>query len=236
MLTKPASTMLPPNNKYIQIQQTDYSKLIKEPKAADFTSINAEVNEYNNAIDGKKSTVILTGTPPFGRVYFQSTGETCLDTKTGKMVPRYTVIDAHRKGAKLMDIAENDFNVASNLRMPSDQQIKENKCVPVTIRTINSEGKTGKETKYVSEFDAGNISPDIRESMTTDLKDNGAATPGKGAATPGKGAATPGKGKTTESKYKQVSLKLDAGQNLFIGSVAVLGLYLFFKVLYKRTR
>jgi hypothetical protein len=99
----------------------------------------------------------------------------------------------------------------------------------VTIRTINSEGKTGKETKYVSEFDAGNISPDIRESMTTDLKDNGAATPGKGAA-------TPGKGKTTESKDKQVSLKLDAGQNLFIGSVAVLGLYLFFKVLYKRTR
>jgi len=214
MLTKPASTMLPPKNKYVQIQQTDYSKLIREPKAADFASINLEVNEYAKALDGKISTMILTGTPPFGRVYFQPTGETCRDKKTGIIVPRFAVIDAHRKGMKLMDLAESDFNVASKLNMPMDAQIKANICVPVTIKTINSEGNTGKATQYVSEFDAENISPDIRESMTNEgTKDKGGASP-----------------------EKEMTLNMDAGQNLFIGSVAVLGLYLFFKVLYKNAR
>jgi hypothetical protein len=218
--------MLPPKNKYVQIQQIDYSKLIREPKATDFASINLEVNEYDKAFDGKRSTMILNGTPPLGRIYFQPTGETCRD-KTGKMVPRYTVIDSHRKDAKLMDMAERDFNMASKLRMPTDKQIKENKCVPVTIRTVNGIDPRGKETQYVSEFDAENISPDIRESMSTVNKDNGAASPDNGAASPDNGAASPD---------NDTTLNMDAGQNLFIGSVAVLGLYLFFKVLYKRTR
>jgi hypothetical protein len=47
---------------------------------------------------------------------------------------------------------------------------------------------------------------------------------------PDKGAALPDKGTTD----KGTPLNMDAGQNLFIGSVAVLGLYLFYKVLYKR--
>ena len=218
MLTTISSTMLPSNNKYVQIQQTDYSKLIREPKAMDFATINLEVNEYDKAFDGKQSTLILTATPPFGRVYFQPTGETCRDRKTGKMVPQFTVIDTHRKGMKLMDLAESDFNMASKIKIPTDNQIKENMCIPVTIKTINSEGNVGKETNYVSEFDAENISPDIRESMTNK------GTTDKGAASPDKGAASP----------DDMTLNMDAGQNLFIGSVAVLGLYLFYKVLYKR--
>jgi hypothetical protein len=256
MLTKPASTMLPPKNKYVQIQQTDYSKLIREPKATDFASINLEVNEYDKALDGKRSTMILTGTPPFGRVYFQPTNETCRDKKTGKMVPRFAVIDAHRKDMKLMDLAEQDLNMASKLKIPTDAQIKTNICVPLTIKTINSEGKAGKETQYVSEFDAKNISPDIRESMTNEgTSDKGAASPDKGAASPDKGAASPDKGAASPDKGaasldkgaaspdngaasldKEMTLNMDAGQNLFIGSVALLGLYLFFKVLYKRAR
>jgi len=220
MLTKISSTMLPPNNKYVQIQQTDYSKLIREPKAMDFASINLEVNEYDKAFDGKKSTLILTATPPFGHVYFQPTGETCRDKKTSKMVPRFTVIDAHRKDAKLMDLAERDFNNAAKLKMPTDTQIKANICVPVTIRTIDSEGKTGKETRHVSEFDSENISTDIRESMTNE------GTLDKGAALD----------KSAALSDEDMTLNMDAGQNLFIGSVAVLGLYLFFKVLYKRTQ
>jgi hypothetical protein len=231
--------MLPPNNKYVQIQQTDYSKLIREPKAMDFATINLEVNEYDKALDGKKSTMIWSGTPPLGRVYFQPTGETCRDKKTGKMVPQFTVVDAHRKGMKLMDLAESDFNMASKIKIPTDNQIKENICVPVTIRAyeILSDPPV-KQTRHVSEFDAENISPDIRESMTNKgtpdkgaaLPDKGAALPDKGAALPDKGAALPDKGTTD----KGTPLNMDAGQNLFIGSVAVLGLYLFYKVLYKR--
>lgn len=221
MLTKPASTMLPPKNKYVQIQQTDYSKLIREPKATDFASINLEVNEYDKALDGKKSTMIWSGTPPLGRVYFHPTGETCRDKKTGKMVPQFTVVDAHRKGVKLMDLAERDFNNAAKLKIPTNKQIKADTCVPVTIRTYEIlTDPPVKQTRHVSEFDAENISPDIRESMSTSDKDT--ASPDKG--TTDKGAASP----------DDMTLNMDAGQNLFIGSVAVLGLYLFFKVLYKR--
>jgi len=222
MLTKPASTMLPPKNKYVQIQQTDYSKLIREPKATDFASINLEVNEYDKALDGKKSTMIWSGTPPLGRVYFQPTGETCRDKKTGKMVPQFTVVDAHRKGMKLMDLAERDFNNAAKLKIPTNKQIKADICVPVTIRAyeILSDPPV-KQTRHVSEFDAENISPDIRESMTNE------GTTDKGAAALDEGAALPD---------EDMTLNMDAGQNLFIGSVAVLGLYLFFKVLYKRAR
>lgn len=213
MLTKPASTMLPPKNKYVQIQQTDYSKLIREPKATDFASINLEVNEYDKALDGKKSTMIWSGTPPLGRVYFHPTGETCRDKKTGKMVPQFTVVDAHRKDAKLMDLAERDFNNAAKLKIPTNKQIKADICVPVTIRTYEIlTDPPGKQTRHVSEFDAENISPDIRESMTNE--------------------GTTDKGTTNEGE--DMTLNMDAGQNLFIGSVAVLGLYLFFKVLYKR--
>ena len=162
--------------------------------------------------------MIWSGTPPLGRVYFQPTGETCRDKKTGKMVPQFTVVDAHRKGMKLMDLAESDFNMASKIKIPTDNQIKENICVPVTIRAyeILSDPPV-KQTRHVSEFDAENISPDIRESMTN-----------KG--TSDKGAALPDKVTTNEG----TPLNMDAGQNLFIGSVAVLGLYLFYKVLYKR--
>ena len=126
------------------------------------------------------------------------------------MVPRFTVVDAHRKGAKLMDLAERDFNNAAKLKMPTDNQIKANICVPVTIRTYEIlSDPPGKMTKHVSEFDAKNISPDIRESMTNE---------------------------GTSDEGEDMTLNMDAGQNLFIGSVAVLGLYLFFKVLYKRAR
>ena len=215
MLTKPSSTMLPPKNKYVQMQQIDYSKLIIGPKAANFNSINLEVNEYNNALDGKKSKMVYNGTPPFGRVYFQPTGETCRIKKTGKMVPQFTVIDSHRKGMKLMDLAERDFNMASKIKMPTNKQIKENICVPVTIRAVNGMDPPGKVTQYVSEFDAKNISPVIKESMTLDKE------------------STLDKGTMLD---KEMTLNMDAGQNLFIGSVAVLGLYLFFKVLYKPAR
>jgi hypothetical protein len=206
--------MLPPKNKYVQIQQPDYSKMIREPKATDFASINLEVNEYDKALDGKKSTMIWNGTPPLGRVYFQPTGETCRIKKTGKMVPQFTVIDSHRKGMKLMDLAERDFNNAAKLKIPTDKQIKADICVPVTIRVVNGMDPPRKVTQYVSEFDAKNISPDIKESMTNKgTKDNGPSDEGE-----------------------DMTLNMDAGQNLFIGSVAVLGLYLFFKVLYKRAR
>jgi len=218
MLTKPYSSMLPSNSKY-QVQQKDYSTLIAEPRAIDFTSLNNEVNEYQKSLDGKSSKMVSIKMPPFGRVYFQDTGATCKDSKTGKLVRQFTVVDAHRKGISLFDSASRDLANSSVLKMPSYSQINADKCVRVTIKTVDSAGTMGKDTKHVSVFEAKNISPDIRLDMP----------------------------KTKESMLSNDYMdagqnlfsddddnNMDAGQNLFIGSVAVLGLYLFFKILYKK--
>ena len=199
---KPSNTILPTNNMVYPIPLRDYSDLIVGPKAVDFTSIRNEINEYENALDGKPSTVVLTATPPFGNIYFQPTGETCMDMKTRKMVQQFTVVDAHKKGITLAESAERDFNNVGKISTPN------NWCKAVTIKTMTSEGKAGKETQFVSFAESENISPDIRvkESM-----DNIATT-------------------TTTDLEEE----LDGGQQIFIGSAVVLGLYLFYKVLYKR--
>jgi len=198
--------MLPSNSKY-QVQQKDYSTLIAEPRAIDFTSLNNEVNEYQKSLDGKSSKMVSIKMPPFGCVYFQDTGEMCKDSKTGKLVRQFTVVDSHRKGISLFDSASRDLANSSVLKMPTDLQINADKCIQITIKTVDSAGTTGKDTKHVSVFEAKNISPDIRLDMP----------------------------KTQESMFSSYDdNNMDAGQNLFIGSVAVLGLYLFFKILYKK--
>lgn len=192
---KPIVTILPTNN---MVFRKNYSDLIVGPRATDFASIRNEINEYEKALDGKPSTVVLTATPPFGNVYFHPTGETCIDMKKNNTVPRFTVVDAHKKGITLAQSAERDFNNVGKVSPPSIF------CKTVTIKTINAEGKPNNETQYVSLEESENISPDIRvkESMAT----------------------------------KDLENELDGGQQIFIGSAVVLGLYLFYKVLYKPTR
>jgi len=73
---KPKSKMLPSKIPNI-IHQQDYSTLISEPKAADFASLSKEVNEYQKVLNGEASSKALTILPPFGRIYFEDTGETC---------------------------------------------------------------------------------------------------------------------------------------------------------------
>jgi polygalacturonase len=192
---KPVVTILPTNN---IVFKKNYSDLIVGPRGVDFASIRNEINEYEKALDGKPSTVVLTATPPFGNVYFHPTGEKCIYDKTGETVQRFTVIDAYKKDITLIQSAERDFNNVGKITGLS------RKCVPVTIKTMNAEGKSGKETQFVSITESKNISPDIRmkesmDNMKTDLEN-----------------------------------ELDGGQQIFIGSAVVLGLYLFYKVLYKR--
>jgi len=192
---EPAVTILPTNNiGFVK----NYSDLIMEPKGATFESIRNEINEYEKALDGKTSKVVLTATPPFGNVYFHPTGETCIDTKNWNTVPLFTVVDAHKKGITLSQSAERDFNNVGKVSPPI------NFCKAVTIKTMNAEGKPSNETQNVALEESENISPDIRvkESMET----------------------------------KDLENELDGGQQIFIGSAVVLGLYLFYKVLYKPTR
>jgi hypothetical protein len=202
--SKPKSSMLPTKAQYIQ---PDYSSLIVGPKAADFASISKEVNEYDKALAGKSSSKVLSVLPPFGRIYFQNTGETC-SGPNGRKYPQHTVVDAHRAKMSIFDSANRDFNNAQTINMPSKQEIRADKCVPVTIKTIDSVGKAGKDTKYVAVYEAKNISPDIKMRKT--------------------------KKETMMNLMDSGEVDLDAGQQIFVGSVTVLGLYMLFRMLYKK--
>lgn len=179
----------------------DYSSYIVGPKATDFASINNEVNEYEKVLAGNPSKQVLSVLPPFGRIYFQYTGETCT-APNGYKYPRYTVVDAHRSKMSIFDSANRDFNNAQTINMPSSTVISADRCVPVTIKTIDTGGKAGKDTKYVAVYEAENISPDIKETM--------------------------------KNLNESSEVDLDAGQQLFVGSVTVLGLYMLFRMLYKK--
>jgi len=112
--SKPKSSMLPTKSQYIQ---PDYSSLIVGPKAADFASISKEVNEYDKALAGKPSSKVLSVLPPFGRIYFQNTGETC-SGPNGRKYPQHTVVDAHRAKMSIFESANRDFNNAQTINMP----------------------------------------------------------------------------------------------------------------------
>lgn len=185
----------------------DYSSLIIGPKATDYASINNEVNEYEKALAGNPSTKVLSALPPFGRIYFQYTGETCTGPN-GRKYPQHTVVDAHRSKMSIFDSANRDFNNAQTINMPSRKVISADRCVPVTIKTIDSGGKAGKDTKYVAVYEAKNISPDIK--MHKNKKE------------------------TMMNLMDSGEVDLDAGQQLFVGSVTVLGLYMLFRMLYKK--
>ena len=92
--------------------------------------------------------------------------------------------------------------------MPSSKVISADRCVPVTIKTIDTGGKAGKDTKYVAVYEAENISPDIK--MHKNKKE------------------------TMMNLMDSGEVDLDAGQQLFVGSVTVLGLYMLFRMLYKK--
>lgn len=190
------------------IHQQDYSTLIVEPKAADFASISKEVNEYQKVLDGKETLKALTMLPPFGRIYFENTGETCVGPD-GQKQPQYTLVDAYMPKTGLLESADRDFKNASTLLMPSADEIRANRCVPVTIKTIDSGGKVGKDTKYISVVEENNMSPNIK--MLSKKKKEGMVL-----------------------MNIDTDAQLDAGQQLFVGSVTILGLYMFYRLLYKK--
>jgi len=200
-----------PSQKPDMIHKQDYSELIVEPKAADFASISKEVNEYEKVLDGKASAKALTILPPFGRIYFENTGETCVGPD-GKKQQQHTLVDSHSTNMSLLDSANRDFKMAATLEMPSAQEIRANRCVPVTIKTIDSGGKAGKDTKYISVIEENNMSPNIKMNKK--------------------------KNKENMMDYNMMNIEqgveLDAGQQLFVGSVTILGLYMFYKLLYKK--
>jgi hypothetical protein len=191
----------------------DYSDNILPPYTGDnFKSIQSDLNEYKNALDGKSSKMLVSGAP-IGKRYFYNTGVKCTSITDGKLVDRYSVIDA-REGVKNDDGTIDNSMFASAIadlnrstifkEKPDYAETLKDKCKKVTIKPIDVYGKELREqTQYVSVFDFNNFN-------NTQLGDK------------------------TEAFKPAMNLEnMDAGQKAFIYSLSVLGLYFVFKALQK---
>jgi hypothetical protein len=188
----------------------EYMDNIMKPYDGDsFNLIESDVKEYEKALSGNR-TKNFVSPAPIGKRYFYKTGEKCTDLKTGKIVDRYSFIDA-REGVvndngtvdkSMFASAVADLNgIAIVKKTPTYAETVADKCRPITINPVDVYGKTLKaETRHVSVVDVKNFNKfqkdNSKESFATLTTDN-----------------------------------MNAGQKAFIYSISVLGLYLLYKTL-----
>lgn len=193
-----------------------YSSLIAPPKYSD-TNVNQnmiEIDEYQKIIKGEQSRKMPNADLPIGQIYTYDTGSTCVDLKTGMPVPRHTVINV-RKSKGLLGSAYADFNTAkTDPYIDVDAAVGSDKCMQVNVKEID---KNGKPTINIQR----NITIAEYKRSSPDLFAEGFISPGLVDD------------KVTSSNYMK---HMDAGQRFFVGTVAVLGLYMYHQMLFgKRT-
>lgn len=194
------------------VGSADYTDNVVPPYTGNnFELIKKDLNEYNKALDGEKSSKLVSPTP-IGRQYFYNTGVKCTDLKTGNLVDRYSVVDA-RTGVKnekdgsidnsIFASAIADFNRSTIFKeKPDYEQTMKDACIPITIEPVDVYGKSLKpETHHVSLFDIGTYDKTQETKPAKNLEDFS----------------------TLE--------RMDFGQKTFVYSASVLGLYLFFRAL-----
>ena len=232
----------------------DYSDNIKSPYTGDnFKSIQTDLNEYKNALDGKSSKMFVSDAP-IGKRYFYNTGVKCTSTTDGTQVDRYSVIDA-REGVKNDDGTVDKSMFASAIadlnrstifqQKPDYSQTLKDKCKKVTIVPIDVYGKELKaETQYVSVFDVNNFNntqlgdkteafkPAKNSIRTADLHSSWFVTDND--SNHSTGGHRPQSDLNLHRFTTTMNLEnMDAGQKAFIYSLSVLGLYFVFKALQK---
>ena len=211
--------------------ESNYSKLIVPPK---FSATNVkqnlyDVGEYGKILKGtksKKMAKVSKNAFPFGRVYVINTGATCIDIKSNKSKPRYTVINAKpgRKSKGLLDSANADFNNSATSNIYEFVNKKNsNKCMSVTVKEINEKGKSKLNTKFVSLAEI--------EKMPKHLFKKG-----KKPSIPKKyqEGFQEGYQEGFSNEIPTVANfmdHMDAGQKFFIGTLAVMGLYMYHELL-----
>jgi hypothetical protein len=195
---------------------SSYSSLIAPPK---YSSKNvkqnmSEVSEYQKILKGEKSRKMQNANLPIGQVYAYDTGSMCADVKTGLPTPRHTVVNV-RKSKGLLGSAYADFETAkTDPYIDVDAGVGSDKCMQVNVKEVDKNGKqTINKQRNITVAEYRRSSPDLFA----------------------EGFISPGlvDDKVTSGNYMK---HMDAGQRFFVGTVAVLGLYMYHQLLFgKRT-
>lgn len=195
---------------------SSYSSLIAPPKYSD-TNVNqnmTEISEYQKILKGEQSRKMPNTDLPIGQIYTYDTGSMCTDAKTGLPTPRHTVINV-RKSKGLLGSAYADFDTAKmDPYIDVDAGVGSDKCMQVNVKEVDKNGKqTINKQRNITIAEYKRSSPDlfVEGFISPGLVDD----------------------KVTSTNYMK---HMDAGQRFFVGTVAVLGLYMYHQLLFgKRT-
>jgi hypothetical protein len=223
----------------------DYSTLFVAEKTINNANIDQnmkDVLEYSNVLTGNTSSILKTSGKTLGRVYAYDTNETCVDNATLKQVKRHSVINAMDSNAKgILNSANSDFNKSTadiNYVVNADKFPMQCMSVPIIETDINGKSTTNPYYIMIAEIDKlpdslfrGGKKPSLPivvPPITTTTATTTAATTT---------AATKEKFVSSSNMKNLASLEtMDAGQTFFIGSLGVIGLYMYFKMAYGHSK
>lgn len=209
--------------------ESNYSSLITPPN---FSQINVgqniyDIGEYQKILNGENSRRMPNITHPVGRVYVAETGIMCNDIKTGQSVPRQTIINAKIASGKtgkngILDSAYSDFDAAGSNNIFEDANRKfSDKCMSVDVNEIDKTGKqTVVKTKYLSlaeiERSPSSLFSGVVPTIPKEFKEP---------------FLMPGlvEDRVTVANFMK---HMDGGQRFFVGTLAVMGLYMYHQLLY----
>lgn len=117
-------------------------------KPLDENNVEKDIVEYQKALDGTKSSKIISENP-LGSRYFQSTGTKC-KAPNGKLVDRYVVVNSLAQG-DLFNSADADLNKSvAPFNILDYKTTLANKCSKLTITPVDVYGRQmAKQTRYI---------------------------------------------------------------------------------------
>jgi hypothetical protein len=221
----------------------DYSKMFVAETAINENNIDQNMKnvlEYSNLLTGNTSTMLKSPVKTLGRVYAYDTNETCVDYSSLKQVKRHSVINAMDSNAKgFLNSANSDFEKsAADIDYVVNADKFPMQCMSVPIIETDIYGKSVTNPYYImiAEIDKlpaslfpGGKKPSLP--IVASAATTAATTPA--ATTP---AATTTAATITASATKENFENMDIGQTFFIGSLGVIGLYMYFKMAYGHSK
>jgi hypothetical protein len=197
----------------------DYSKLIKDVPINDVNIAQnlLDVQDYGKILSGNldksSKTKLLTSSQSLGRVYAYDTNETCVDVVSGMQVPRHSIVNSLSSEKGLLNSANADFNKAkSDIFYVTNNETFPMKCMSATINETDVYGKTIATPHYIMIAEINQLSDDLFPINAKTKKRMRPILP-------------------KIEKYVNME-NMDIGQKFFAGSVAILGLYMYFKMVF----
>jgi hypothetical protein len=217
----------------------DYSKMFVAETAINENNIDQNMKnvlEYSNLLTGNTSTMLKSPVKTLGRVYAYDTNETCVDYSSLKQVKRHSVINAMDSNAKgFLNSANSDFEKsAADISYVVNTDKFPMQCMSVPIIETDIYGKSVTNPYYIMIAEIDNLPASLfpggkKPSLPIVAS---AATTASATTT----AATTPAATTTASATKENFENMDMGQTFFIGSLGVIGLYMYFKMAYGHSK